>query len=82
MTRYRIQKRKKFWENLRDGAEYLCGFDFKNDLDWRGAEGSYWSYFLIFKDSTLDLAFELAKQYDGKVVTIPASEYEKLVDIR
>lgn len=82
MTRYRIKKRKSFLENLIHGAEYLCGFDFKNEYDWRGEEGSYWSYFLIFRESTLNIAFELAKKYDGMVVTIPASTYVNLVDIR
>ena len=82
MTRYRIKKRKTFWENFREGAEYLCGFDFKNDLDWRGAEGSYWSYFLIFRDSTLDLAIELAKQYNGEIVSISEKDLSQLVDIR
>ena len=82
MTRYRIKKEKTFWKNFFEGPEYLCGFDFKEELDWRGPEGSYWSFFLIFRDSTLDKAFELAKEYGGKVVTIPAIDYMRLVDIR
>lgn len=82
MTRYRIKKVKGFWDEFWHGSEYLCGFDFKEELDWRGPEGSYWSFFLIFRDSTLEKAFELAKKYGGKVVTISTTQLEQLVDIR
>lgn len=82
MTRYRIKKQKSFWEEFWHGPEYLSGFDFKDEYDWRGAEGSYWSYFLIFRESTLNIAFDLAKKYGGRVVTIPTEAYNQLVEIR
>lgn len=82
MTRYRIKKQKSFWDEFWHGPEYLCGFDFKQELDWRGAGGSYWSYFLIFRESTLNTAFKLVKEYGGKVVTISTEQLAQLVDIR
>lgn len=81
MKRYWIKKQKSFWKELWEGAEYLSGFDFKEELDYRSADGSYWSFFLIFKDSNLSKAFKLAEKYNGVVVTLPASKYAELVEL-
>ena len=79
MIRYRIKKPKKFWDEFWHGPEYLSGFDFKNELDWRGPDGGYWSFFLIFRDRRE--AEKLAEKYGGVVDPLSESEFQQLVPL-
>jgi len=79
MIRYRIKKSKRFWDEFWHGPEYLSGFDFKQELDWRDPEGSYWSYFLIFRNE--EDAEKIAKEYGGIIDPLSEREFQNLIPI-
>jgi hypothetical protein len=82
MKRYRIQRKKNPIVQFFVGPEYLCTFDFKDELDWRPEEGSAFSRFLIFNDASLPKAQELAELHGGVVVELTAYEYSTLERMR
>ena len=55
---------------IKRNGKYLCGFDFKDDHDYRYKEQvSEFSYILSVKKMEMGF-FRLAKHYDGKIKRI------------